>query len=807
MKISLNWLRDYVDLPESPDEVGARLTRLGFPVEGKETTGVSLESFVVGRILSAERHPNADKLTLCQVDVGGGESLQIICGAPNAAAGVTAAVALIGAVLPDGTRIKKAKLRGVESQGMLCSERELGLSTEHQGIIDFGPDGAAPGTPLAGVLAPGDTIFDIDIASNRGDGFSHVGIARELAVAFDRPLRLPESNIPTTPETTADRIRVSVEDPAGCPRYLARVIVGVTVGPSPEWLVRKLSAIGQRSISNVVDVTNFILWELGQPLHAFDADRIEGGAIRVRRALAAERLTTLDGIDRVLSPEVLVIADSRGAVALAGIMGGADSEVTGQTTTVILEGAVFDSYRTLLGSGSVRLATDASLRFVRGVDPAGVERAIDRAASLLAEVAGGTVLAGRAEVTDPAALAQRRVTWRAGAATRLLGEVIRDDEAFDWLARLGCQTEAPVVDGLPVSWIIPSHRLDIRDECDLVEEVARCRGYERLTDRNWNAAGLAAQRSPMDRLLVRIRQAWVGSGFSEMKNPVLTEPESHRKAGMTEEEIGRNGVVVPESQSSAPMLLRLSLLPGAMASVSRNRRHGHEEVRFFEVGSVFRKAAIGPLADEPMELIVVATEGNFGPDLTRQDPVMDELRFKGYVEAFLRRLRVDTSDWHCYDATGLVKGTSAVVDSGKRRLGEVGTIDSAICSGFDIHRPVFMARFDVAALLDSLTEAVRFREFSRFPASRRDLAFLVDESVAEASVRDLIRSLGGALVQEVTLFDRFVGPPLPEGKVSLAYALRFQAQDRTLSDDEIRAASGDIARGLAERLSAELRDG
>lgn len=807
MKISLNWLRDYVDLPESADEVGARLTRLGFPVEGKETTGVSLDSFVVGKVLSAERHPNADKLTLCQVDVGGASPLSIICGAPNAAAGVTAAVALIGAVLPDGTRIKKAKLRGVESQGMLCSERELGLSTEHQGIIDFGPDGAAPGTPLADVLGAGDTVFDIDIASNRGDGFSHVGIARELAVTFGRPLRQPQAIPSTSSESVAGRLKVSVGDSAGCPRYLARIITGVTVGPSPEWLIRKLTAIGQRSISNVVDVTNFILWELGQPLHAFDADRLEGGLITVRRALAGEKLTTLDGVERTLSPEVLVIADARRAVALAGIMGGSESEVTPQTTNILLEGAVFDSYRTLLGSGSVRLTTDASLRFVRGVDPVGVEHALDRAAGLLAEIAGGTVLSGRAEVTDPAALKLRRVTWRAGAASRLLGESISDEEAGAWLLRLGFQIEGTSADGGPVTWIVPSHRSDIREECDLVEEVARCHGYDRLTDRNWNAAGLAAQQSPTDRLLARIRGAWVGLGFTEMKNPVLTDSESHRKVGLTDDEIGKQGIVVPESQSTGPALLRLSLLPGAMNSVARNRRQGREEVRFFEVGSLFRRAASGPLADEPIELIVIATGGNFGPDLTRLNPVMDELGFKGHVEAFLARLRVDTPQWHCYDATGLIKGTSAIVDSGKRRLGEVGTLDSAISSGFDIHRPVYMARFDVSALLETLTEVVRFRESSRFPASRRDLAFLLDESVAEASVRELIRSLGGALVSEVVLFDRFVGPPLPAGKVSLAYALRFQADDRTLSDDEIRAAAGNIARGLAERLGAELRDG
>ncbi|HEX7879102.1 MAG TPA: phenylalanine--tRNA ligase subunit beta, partial [Candidatus Eisenbacteria bacterium] len=442
MKISLNWLRNYVDLPESPDVVGQRLTSLGFPVEGMETTGAPLDSFVVGTVLAAERHPNADKLTLCTVDVGGESPLQIICGAPNAAVGVRAAVALIGAVLPDGTKIKKARLRGVESQGMLCSERELGLSTEHNGIIDFGAAGAAPGTPLSEVLGAGDTLFDIDIASNCGDGFSHVGVARELAAAFDRPLKLPETGLTEGNEPASGRIRVVVEDAAGCPRYLARVITGLTVGASPEWLQKKLASIGQRPISNLVDVTNFILWELGQPLHAFDFDKLSGNTITVRRAREHEMLTTLDGVERRLDDEVLIIADGERAVALAGIMGGKETEVTDATTTVLLEGAVFDSYRTLKGAGVARLTTDASLRFVRGIDPAGVERAIDRCAALLAEVGGGTVLSGRVEVTAADALAPRTVTWRHGAATLLIGEDIPDDEAGRWLTKL-CFTAAP----------------------------------------------------------------------------------------------------------------------------------------------------------------------------------------------------------------------------------------------------------------------------------------------------------------------------------------------------------------------------
>ncbi|TPW03817.1 MAG: phenylalanyl-tRNA synthetase beta chain, partial [bacterium] len=420
----------------------------------------------------------------------------------------------------------------------------------------------------------------------------------------------------------------------------------------------------------------------------------------------------------------------------------------------------------------------------------GVERAIDRAAFLLAEMAGGTVLAGRVDVTDPSSLQSRRVTWRPGAATRLLGEPIGDDVAGSWLSRLGFTVEAPGAVGGATTWVVPSHRADVQAECDLVEEVARFHGYDRLTDRDWNASGLAAGRTPIDTLLTDIRAAWIGLGFTEMQNPVLSDQESHRRAGHSDEEFVDQGILVPEPQS-----------------VARNQRFGREEVRLFEVGATFRKDSRGPLAEESIQLIVIATGGDFGPDLTRIDPVMDELRFKGHVEAFLLRLRVDTPEWRCYDATGLIKGTSAIVESGNVRLCEIGTLDPGVGESFHIQRPVFLARIDVTNLLASRTGTVHFREASRFPASRRDLAFLIDESRPESSVRELIRTLAGSLLDEITLFDRFLGPPLPAGKVSLAYALRFQAEDRTLSDEDLKTLVVRIKDGLAGQLGAILRDG
>lgn len=803
MKISLNWIRELVDLPESAAEVGAELTKLGLPVDALDERTLDLTNFVVGEVVAAERHPNADKLTLCQVNVGA-ETLQIICGAPNAAVGVRAAVALGGAVLPDGTKIKRAKLRGVESNGMMCSERELGLSTEHKGIIDFGPQGPAPGTPLREVMGGGDALYELDIPSNRGDCFSHLGVARELAARYERPLRRPASAPTEASEAAAGVIRVEVADAEDCPRYMARVIRGVTVGPSPEWLRQKLAAIGQRSINNVVDVTNLILWERGQPLHAFDADRIGGGRIVVRRAHAGEVLTTLDGQARTLTAEVLVIADAERALALAGLMGGAESEVTDGTTTVLLEGAAFNAFRVLKGTQVARLLTDAALRFIRGVDPVGVADALDRGARLIAEVSGGRVLAGAVDVAAPGATAIRQVTYRAGAAERLLGEPIPDPVAMSLLARLGFTSTAGT-GGFTV--VIPGHRSDVREECDLVEEVARLYGYDRIGERSHNAGGLAALAAPTERALEAVRRGWQARGFSEMLTRALIDPADQEKSG-----VAGPYVEIPDPPSREEASLRASLLPGALRAISHNIRHGRPALRLFEAGTVFRPAAAGPLADEPIEILAVATAGQFGPDLTRLDPVMDYARFKGLVEAWLETLRVDTPETRCYDETDFEPRTSAIIEArdreGRSRLiGRLGQLAEERCRLWDIDRPVFVARFDFTALLECIPAVAVYREASRFPASTRDLAFLLEDRVAEADVVALIRATGGPLLKRATLFDRYTGKPLPEGHVSLGYALTWLAEDRTLADEEVRKLEARVVERLRDEFGAVLRDG
>ncbi len=807
MKISVTWLKELVPMEWPVDRLAAELTRIGLPVEGIEKSGADLTGFVVGHVVEAGRHPNADRLTLCTVDVGQAEPVQIICGAPNAAVGVRAAVALTGAVLPDGTKIKRAKLRGVESNGMMCSERELGLSGEHDGIIDLGPDAPAPGTPLADVMPAGDTVLDIDIPSNRGDCHSHVGVAREVAALNGATLTLPETRLEEAAEFAADTATVSVEDADGCPCYLARVITNVTVGPSPEWLVNKLRSVGQRSISNVVDVTNLVLWEMGQPLHAFDLDRLAGRSIRVRRAAAGETLTTLDGTERTLTPDVLVIADRDRAVALAGIMGGLDTEVTGGTKTILLEGAFFDGHTTLKGSLQCRLTTDASLRFVRGVDPAGVKRAIDRCAALLAEVSGGQVLSGRVEVVRPGFLDTRTVLLRPGAAERLLGEPVTDAESVAFLERLGFGVGPATGEGRSIE--VPAWRLDVTQECDLVEEVARLHGYDRLGERHYNVSGLASERTDRQRFTGEIRRTLCGLGFHEMLTKALVDPADVVRTGVGEEELQRVLVRIPEPQSREEGALRPGLVAEALKAIRLNIHHGTADLRLFEVGTVFSKNGNEPLPAESVEVCIVATEGDFGPDLTRSDPRMDFGRFKGVVETLLDVLRVDTPKTRCYDENGFEPKTSVVVESRGRRIGAFGRVAMDVCKAMDISRPVFMARFILDTLIRSQRGVVEFREPSRFPASKRDLAFFVDGSVPESRVAELMKKLGGELLTEFTLFDRYTGAPgrpLPDGRVSLAYSLTWQSREGTLSDEQVRTAERRVIEGLEKELGAVLRD-
>jgi phenylalanyl-tRNA synthetase beta chain len=799
MKVTWSWLSDWVELPDSPEELAHQLALLGLPVQALERGASFDPGIVVGRVLEAGPHPNADRLRLCSVDTGDG-ARAIVCGASNVVAGQHVAVALPGAKLADGSRLRKSKIRGVESDGMICSKRELGLEAESEGIWPL-PFEARPGTPLAEAMGPPDSVLDVEVTPNRTDCESVIGLAREIASQRGVALK-PQPGIPS--QVKGDLPAVTIESGSDCPRYLARVVTGLRVGPSPEWLRRRLEATGLRSINNVVDVTNYVLREYGQPIHAFDASKVRGNTIAVRRARVGETLTILDGRTPELHAGVLVIADAASPMALAGVMGGLDSGVTDHTATVILECAAFDPVLTRAAARSLGIETDASARFVEGVDIEALPAALDATARLLAEVAGGRVIAGIAE-QRPAPTARGAVALRLGRLRQLLGVPVSAQDASRALERLGftvAQDWSVGTEGEVARFVAPSYRQDIEQEVDLIEEVARIVGYDAIpaTLRAVSAGAQATDASlAMEARLVRLV---CGLGFDEALSTVLV--------GTVPPEALPDGPETPLWELQNPKSrelrhLRPSLLPALLAAVARNLHHGASDVRLVEVGKVFR-AEPAPLGAERVECALVLAGA---PDPWRQ-PQADPDRFpelKGAVEALLEALGIDSWEARSYDQPCWAAGSGASLVRGAARLGALGQVAGSLASQAGLDQPAWAAVLDVAALFRAVPSRRTHRTLPRFPAAKRDLAVVVDRKVAHGEVVAVIRKSGGPMLHDVRLFDVFEGTQIGAGKKSLAYALEFRATERTLSDREADEALQGIVQALGSALEATIRGG
>jgi phenylalanyl-tRNA synthetase beta chain len=800
VKVTWNWLNDWVDLTGSPEELAQLLATRGLPVESIER-GVTFDpAIVVGRVVERGQHPNADRLSLCSVDIGGAARLSIVCGAPNVAAGQKVAVAQIGSRLPDGTKLRKSKIRGVESEGMICSERELGLSDESQGIWVL-PGDPPVGVPLASVVPGGDPVLDIEITSNRSDCMSVIGLAREIAAARGRKIK------PARPFTAAgsDKLPpVTIENPADCPRYMARVVRGVKIGPSPDWLKRRLEATGFRSISNVVDATNYVLREHGQPIHAFDASKIGGFEIRVRRARPGEKLTLLDGRVVTLDGTHLVIADRSIPMALAGVMGGLDSGVIDATTDVVLESAVFDRALTQATARSLGIATDASARFIEGVDPVGVERALDATARLLAEIAGGTVTRepvdqwpGRAE-PEPIPLSRRSVErllgipLDTGAITQALA-TLEIEPAESWTTKDGDQV---------ARFRAPSYRHDLAIQEDLIEEVGRAVGYD--------AIPLRLMAAPTGQDLVRtdaiaaerLLDLATGLGFQEaLTNILVGDIPDDAREGIEDDQIWE----LKNPMSRELKHLRVGILPGLVEAAGRNLRMGAGDVRLVEAGKVFLSTP-PPLGTERFEagLILAGTADEWDHPEADSDRYLE---LKGAVEALLQGFGIDSCRTATYHGRNWTEGSGASIRAEGETVAQMGEVAAALAASMGLDRPAWAAILDVAAIERAAPLVRRYRDIPRYPATKRDLAVIVPRETHHAELEDAIRKAGGALLDRVRLFDVFEGHRLGEGRKSMAYALEFRSPDRTLSDREADGAVQSIVRALEERFGAVLRGG
>ncbi|HEU4765356.1 MAG TPA: phenylalanine--tRNA ligase subunit beta [Candidatus Eisenbacteria bacterium] len=800
MKVTWSWLGDWTGLPESPEALAHLLATRGLPVESLEKGTAYDPTIVVGHVLEVAPHPNADRLRLCKVDLGGAVR-SIVCGASNVAAGQRVAVAQIGSRLPDGTKLKKAKIRGIESEGMICSEKELGLSAESEGIWVL-PGSPVVGMPLTDLLGSGDAVLDVEITSNRTDCMAVRGLARDVAAARGERLKDPPALRATG---KGDLPRVTIENAKDCPRYMARVVTGLRIGPSPDWLRRRLEATGFRSINNVVDVTNYVLREYGQPIHAFDAAKVGGQEIRVRRARGGESLTLLDGRKVALGSHVQVIADASVPMALAGIMGGLDSGVTDATTSVVLESAQFDPGLTKEAARSLGVETDASTRFGQGVDPDGVALALDATARLLAEVADGTVVDA---VVDqwPGKSEPRAIALRLNRLSRLLGIPVAPDTATRALASLEIAQQGAWVregDETVGVFLAPRFRKDLEIEEDLIEEVARGIGYDAVPATVAAASVPAIAESPERAFAARVVDVAVGLGFDEAIGPALVgDIPVEAREGIEDASIWE----IQNPKSRELKHLRVSLLPGLLAIAARNARHGVADVRLAEVGKVFQ-AQPPPLGSERLEAAFLLTGS---PDLWNRPGAESDryLELRGAVEALYEALGIDSWQGGSYHDACWARGTGSFWSVSESRLGRMGEVAPSLARQMGLTQPAWAAIVDLAAALRAAPRERRYREVPRFPASKRDLAVVVRPDVTHEDLAAAIRAAGGPLLHTIRLFDVYkFRDGEHAGRSSLAYALEFRSAERTLTDREVEEAFAAIVRALESKLGAALRGG
>jgi len=807
MRVPLEWLLEYCDPGLEVGQLAERLTMTGTNVEAIEHHGVgALERFVVGRVLSAERHPNADRLTVCLVDTGEPQPAQIVCGAPNVAAGQTVAVARPGAVMPDGRRLGRARLRGVESDGMILAEDELAIGTDHEGILVLDPDGLRPGTPLTEVLPIATEVLDLEIGSNRPDCLAVYGVARELHAATGAPLAPPPwsedpgaGGAAAAGQGSAAGVTVTVEEPALCPRFTARVFEQVRVGPSPPWLKARLMACGQRPISNVVDITNYVMLLTGQPLHAFDLDRVAGGRLTIRRAHPGEPVRTLDGQTRRLDERMLLIADADGPTSIAGVMGGERSEVSATTTRVLMEAATWEGANIHRTAWTLGLQSEASLRFEKQLQPEQALQAQAVASRLMIELCGARLLPETIDVggEGPPPVTIRLRERRVAA---LLGRPIPRRRCRELLSALECDVQE-AGDGLDVR--PPAFRRgDLTREADLIEEVARLDGLEKLPATLPSRHGAAGRLTPRQRLRRRAVDALAAQGLYEVAGWSFTGPEVHARLRLTDTPAVRLANPLSGEQSQ----LRTQLLSSLLDAARHNRAHGAAGIRLFEAGTVFLPEAGEALPRQPQHLAALligplrsATWRSPAP------PTADFFAAKGVLSALLEILR---ARWEVRRSglPHLHPGRAASVLIDGREIGWVGEVHPQVAAEWGFQEPVAGFELD----LDAVPEPppVSYRELPSFPAVREDLAVVVSEQTSAGQVVEVARTAGGPLLADVEVFDVYRDPErLGEGRVSLALRLTYQAPDRTLTDAEVAARRERIVAALAERLGGRVRGG
>lgn len=800
MKTSLNWLRDFTDIPWSAQELADRLTKAGLEPEGIESTGTIPEGVIVAEILSRVPHPNSDHMSVCMVNPGSGDPVQIVCGAPNCDAGCRVPLATIGTDFGGGFVIKKSKLRGIESCGMMCSARELGLSEDHNGLLILPPD-----TPLGTsvrALFQCDTVIDWEVTPNRPDWLSHLGIAREICALTGNALKMPQNHIRVRPGSKAeDYATIRIDAPQYCPRYIGRVFDNVKIGPSPEWMKKRLEAVGLRSINNVVDITNYIMLEFGQPLHAFDLNHLAGHQIIVRCANEGEEITTLDGTRLTLKSDNLLIADRDKGVALAGIMGGENSMITDSTTTVLIEAAAFDRTNIRLSSRALNKATDASYTYERGVSPETAALASARAASLLCELCGAEQI-GEPIDCYPRPWQSSAIACSASRINALLGLSLTPEEIAHHIARRGIEIKAVAGDEITVG--TPWWRFDLTAPVDLVEEVAQMVGLDAIPENDPVAKLDASNRDDQYAVIRQLRNRLCGLGLNEVVNYTLYSAAQCLEGTTLDE---KDLVTVANPISAAASCLRPTMLPGLLQVVEHNICHNQHDLAIFEVGRVFTMAGAAP---SERQQAAIAISGRLHPERygKEREETADFYTLKGLIEGLLDDMGLE-GFYRCEpcDHPAFRKGACAkMVSRNRKDLLVFGQVAAGMIHDAKLRSPLFAALIDVAMLCSAPHPAKKFTELPQFPEVERDISFLATPSLTNQQVLDTIAALKIPGIVKVQLFDEFTDHKLlGGGKRSLAYTITYRDPGRTLTDDEVNQAQEKLRAGIVSKLGVELR--
>jgi phenylalanyl-tRNA synthetase beta chain len=798
LKISLNWLKNYIDLSGIPiDEIESALTMVGLEVENVENQEKMFNNFVIGYVKEKNKHPKADKLTVCIVSTGD-EEHTVVCGAPNVDAGQKIVLALPGAIVPqNGIVISKAKIRGVESNGMICSEAELGIGNDHSGILVL-DSSLKEGMTLSEAMQLNDVIFEIGITPNRPDALSHIGVARDLAALYNRKMNLPETKQSHSEKNVSEFASVEVEDAVNCPRYSAKVVLNVEIKDSPLWLQQRIKSIGLRPINNVVDVTNFILYELGQPLHAFDLDRLSGKKIVVKTAGAVSDFVTLDSKQRKLTPETLLICDAKNPVAIAGVMGGENSEVTTATQNVLIESAYFNPSSVRKTSKTLGLSTDSSYRFERGCNPHITPLAAERAAQLIAEMSGGEIVEGLIDVY-PAKILPKEISLRKQQVERILGYPIPDKKIRNIFIGLGFEILSEDKDCMFIS--VPPFRPDIEREIDLIEEIARINGYDNIP--TISRIGITLQEKIDETSFTsELKEILSGLGFNEMYSTTLQGEKSANLTG--------NAIKLLNPSSIEMSFLRTSLIPGGIETVKKNLNVKEKNLMLFEIGKVFQKVnekieSFDDFIEQERLLVLLAGNAN-EKKWYAAERNFDFFDLKGYVFALFKKKNLDNFIPYSYNNVGINLFDFCFEQKYENRvIGYGGRISKEVLKGYDIDKDVYCYELIIDEFKKLSGNPQKFKELLRYPKIQRDFAFVFDKKIEFTEIESFIRKNSSGLLKELSLFDVFESESLGSDKRSLAFSLAYYDYERTLTEEEVEKDFYNLIEKIKIEYKAVLR--